>query len=199
MVDDCQLCNAVRDATRPNGPSFHGNTPLAESPNFLVLPCIGPLLSGHVIVVSRDHYPSLASMGSDAISEYNQLVHEIVRKPDGWLEAEHGATNSDCAGSCVVHTHIHLIPTMAKFSEVLDGAYQQLYRGSSLELPSETVPYVFLRASLDEARVVLGEGLPSQLIRQAICGATGREDWDWRSVPRSHLIDETLKFWGEMT
>ncbi len=90
MNQDCQLCDAIHDAEAPENSALE-NSPIAESPHFLVLPSVGPLVTGQAIVVSREHYPSLASMGRSAIAEYDQLVHEIIPDRTGWLEAEHGA------------------------------------------------------------------------------------------------------------
>ena len=96
------------------GPQLE-NTLIAKSENFLLIPCIGPMVVGHAIVVSRNHHPSLASMGSNAIAEYDQFVKELTRGTTDWLEFEHGATNDNCAGACVVHTHIHLVPGLSSY------------------------------------------------------------------------------------
>jgi len=108
-----------------------------------------------------------------------------------------GATEDDCAGSCVTHTHIHLIPGMSEYAQVLDNVFPQIYKGEELKLPGSSTPYIFLREELNRVRIFEGDNIPSQMIRQVICGSLGRDDWSWRELPRLHLINETLQFWRD--
>jgi diadenosine tetraphosphate (Ap4A) HIT family hydrolase len=195
MDRECLLCCAVREAVRVHERPAIENTPLRESERFLLMPCVGPLVAGQAMIVSREHFPSLAAMGEQAADEYDGFVRRILGGENGWLEAEHGATAEDCAGACVTHAHVHLMPGMAQFAEVFDGVVPQLYRGDRFELPGSGVPYVFLRGGLGQTRIFRATGLPSQVLRQTICAALGRGDWDWRGLPRDHLLAETLDFW----
>ena len=119
----------------------------------------------------------------------------LLSERNGWLEVEHGSAEGDCAGACVTHAHVHLIPNANRFVEAFDGVLPELYRGEQLQFPDVGVPYIFLRGELGVTRVFQGSGLPSQVIRQIICAAIGREDWDWRGMSRHHLLPETLEFW----
>jgi ATP adenylyltransferase len=114
----CALCVAVRDATWDT-PSFLYNRKLLETDQFVVLPSVGPLVPGHVMVVSKTHSYSLSSMGADAVSEYDALAARLRTAPflrNGVpLEAEHGSTADDKAGACVIHTHVHWVPGMGRF------------------------------------------------------------------------------------
>lgn len=196
MDRDCPLCSAVRDAGRCDKRPMIENTPLRQSERFLLIPCVGSLVAGQSIIVSREHFSSLTAMAEGAVAEYDEFVRRLLGEEDGWLEAEHGATDEDWAGACVTHAHVHLIPGMARFAEVFDGVLPELYRGDRFQLPRAGVPYVFLRGGLGQTRVFRADGLPSQMLRQAICASLGREDWDWRGLPRPHLLAETLEFWG---
>jgi len=42
-----------------------------------VLPALGPLVVGHVLIASRDHGLNLASMGRDRLLEYQSLVARV--------------------------------------------------------------------------------------------------------------------------
>jgi diadenosine tetraphosphate (Ap4A) HIT family hydrolase len=195
MDGECLLCSAVRDAIRFDSSPAIENTPLRESERFLLIPCVGPLVAGQAIIVSRHHFPSLAAMGEQALVEYDAFVRRILGTERDWLEAEHGSAERDCAGACVIHAHVHLIPGMARFAEVFDGVLPELGCGDQLQLPEQGIPYVFLRGGLGQSRVFGGEGLPSQILRHTICASLGREDCDWRKLPRNHLLAETLLYW----
>ncbi|MBS0265802.1 MAG: hypothetical protein JSS02_27975, partial [Planctomycetes bacterium] len=94
---------------------------LRATDKFVLMPSVGPLIAGQAIVVSRAHHHSLAAMDEAAAREYDDFVRKILGTDGNWLEAEHGATDADCAGACVIHTHVHVIPGMAHFEELFDG------------------------------------------------------------------------------
>lgn len=134
-------------------------------------------------------------MGRDAIREYDSFAHQIVRDRADFLEVEHGANERDCAGACVVHAHVHLIPTLGRYSDALDGVLDELYSGSVLSLPENNASYLFTRQSLDRTRVYSAADLPSQFLRQVICSSMGRADWDWRATPHDYLLKESIELW----
>ncbi len=195
MAVTCQLCEAVADATQSGGPARIENFPIKLTDKFLLVPSVGPLFPGQSLIVSRQHFTSLGAMGAAALNEYDSFVKSLLASGSDWLEAEHGSTEDDCAGACVTHMHVHLVPNAGGFQTVFDDVLPLLYRGSTLELPAQGTPYILLRANLGEVRVFDATGLPSQMLRQVICGALGRPDWDWRSIDRAHLIQDTLAYW----
>lgn len=202
-VVGCSLCRAVANACGPQSKRNRENTVLASSKSFLVLPCVGPLVPGHVLVVSRDHAPSLSAMGAAAIQEYDRLAAKYLCDPlfpgGDALEAEHGAVDSDSGSACVVHTHVHWIPGHARFASVLDGRAARLSIGDKLvNLKSTNGPYVFTRASGKPAHFYDAKGLSSQALRRAICEEEESTNWDWKQAARWDWIDEAIHRWGEL-
>lgn len=196
----CDLCAAIVDSQNPEGQREPFNTPLAESARFVVLPSIGPLVPGHIMVVSREHYPNLASMGREAIREYEDLARHLSELPiydrATVLEAESGSVHGESAGGCIIHTHIQWIPDFATHADIFDAVLRLVHRGSSLEdLISAPQPYILVRAALSDLRVYSPEGLRSQAIRRALSARVGRDDWDWGAFPRWVWIEETLRMW----
>lgn len=197
--DRCALCDALRGDEDLGGKPRLENTPLLESDRFVVTSCIGPLVAGHVMVVSREHYPSLAAMGSDAIEEYEELISRVralqLYRDGELLEAEHGATDADCGAACVAHTHIHLLPGFGQYGTMFDGVLDVIYSGKNLAFPDTSRPYIFLRGADQLTRIYDSTGMPPQLVRQTICSDTGREDWDWQACPRYDWIRQTVQEW----
>src|SRR5216683_124104 len=144
----CALCSAVVDSTQYLEP-FMYNTRLLETPHFLVTPCIGPLLRGHVMVVSRTHSESLASMGEDALREYDALATRLRNAPllrdNDPLEAEHGSTPDEKAGACVVHTHVHWLPGMGQFIDEFRRRLTVRNEANLFDVGQRRVPYIFVR------------------------------------------------------
>jgi ATP adenylyltransferase len=193
----CALCNAVADATLFPDP-FLFNSKLYETPRFVVLPSLGPLMPGHIMIVSKEHYLSLASMGQDAVNEYDELAAYLRNGPflqgSNALEAEHGSTLEDKAGACVVHAHVHLMPRMGKFMDEFKRKLSVRNEANLLELGPTHVPYIYVRAESGHL-LFDAHGLPSQSIRRILCDVLDRDDTDWTQSPRLDWVKETVEGW----
>jgi diadenosine tetraphosphate (Ap4A) HIT family hydrolase len=193
----CALCLAVADTTRDQGTFLH-NRRLLETERFVVLPSLGPLMPGHVMVVSKVHCHNLASMGEAGIREYESLAADLrigplLRGSDP-LEAEHGSTGDDKAGACVIHTHVHWLPGMGRFLAELKRRLSPRAEVNILELGGKDGPYIFARAG-EMQGIFQAERLPSQTIRRILCDLIERDDIDWRQALRPDWVEETVKAW----
>ncbi len=192
----CALCKAIADANSDPEPTRLENTPLARSKHFVVLPSLGPLVLGHVLVVSRSHHPNLLSMGTNGLTAYEDFKRETSTRlsyyQDGLLEAEHGSLENKPAGACVVHTHIHWLPGQAHLASSIIG---QLVSASP-KSNAGNLPYFLLRAG-NNWEQYQAQNLPAQYLRRRFCELKGRDDWDWAVVPRFDLIKSTIKLWHD--
>ena len=193
----CSLCVAVADAARSEQP-FLCNRKLIETREFVVLPSLGPLVPGHVMVVSKAHCASLAAMSEHAIDEYESLAARLRRAPflreNDPLEAEHGSTADEKAGACVIHTHVHWLPGMGRFLEEFKQRLALRPEADLLEVGRNGGPYIFARAGAAQA-VFHARGLRSQTIRRILCDLMDRDDADWMQAPRLDWIEETVRAW----
>jgi len=196
---DCPFCRAVSNLER-GLPSRLQDTPLWKSQNFVVLPSVGPLTLGHVLVVSREHCTSLSSMGFAALREYDSL-RKYVARMDGLykgnlLQAEHGAASDKRGGTCIVHAHVNWLPQSARFSRIIEGVLPKIpgIRGVS-SLTNVSGPYIMVRVDGSRPKVYDATNSPSQLVRRLICESSGRDDWDWATSPNILLIQETVEHW----
>ena len=190
-LEECLLCSAIADSASVK--CGIENTPIFQTENFLVIPCVGPLVVGHVLVVTRSHLFSLSQVSPEAIAEYEALRDSVSHFVPGLLEAEHGATGTNCGGACVVHAHVHWIPNHSKFIDAFEGGFAKLYDGNELVLPQSSVPYMMLRAN-NRTVVYDGTDMISQMLRMIICSEKS-VDYDWRAVPKLHLIEESISYW----
>jgi len=178
------------------------NEILFESNNFCVMPCIGPLVMGHVMIVTKFHSTSLRLTDLPVRDEYNHLVatlreHPILRKY-GLLEAEHGPSESDLGGACICHTHIQIIPTFIQarqlFTEPPLSLVVKDVATSDLMVP----PYIFLRDHQGDERFLHVTRPNSQTVRKEMARLLGVSQWDWKIEPRIELIKETICFWRSL-
>ncbi|MBN2582874.1 MAG: HIT family protein [Planctomycetes bacterium] len=86
---------------------------VAESDTAYAFMDIGPIATGHTLVVPKDHYVGV----EDAPPEVVAAVHELASRIAPALKQAVGAeglnvlqNNGHCAGQVVMHLHVHLIP-----------------------------------------------------------------------------------------
>lgn len=198
--DVCSLCIAANDSA--TGEPFLYNRKLLETPSFVVLPSLGPLFPGHVMVVSKEHVHSLAAMGDAVLREYDDLSRRLREGPffagSIPLEAEHGSTSDEKAGACVVHTHVHWIPGVGSRFDELRELLPPMIAESLTDVVESGTPYIFLRAGHREG-VFAARGLPSQTVRRLLCEILDRGDSDWTQSPRLDWVAETVKAWSKST
>lgn len=199
----CNLCLASSGTEGNVGRVKLENSQLYSTANFVVLPALGPLEPGHIIVASRRHYPSLAFMGMSAILEYQKMTKYLINHQPfyakGYLEVEHGSTENECAGSCIPHTHVHWIPGFGEFAAILEGSLPRLAGVSKLsDLDGIRTPYIYINGEGDFPRFYQAFGVEPQFIRQRLCEEIGLEDWDWRLNPNFEWIRKTISFWVEV-
>lgn len=197
LDSSCTFCRALKTPP-PQRPVY--DTVLAESRHFVVLPALGPLVPGHVIIVTREHSLNLLANKPDVLREYESIINRIRRRIPydvGLLEAEHGPSDASRGGACIDHSHVNLIPGSGALAHMIPSGMPLLASAESVvQLPSATAPYILLRATGAPANVYDAKGLPSQFIRQQIARSMDRDDWDWGAFPRLDVIAETITIWA---
>src|SRR2546423_6021671 len=197
MTMDCTLCRVVDESLASKRPLY--DTHLLTTPSFVVIPAVGPLSPGHVMVVSRSHVPNLASMPRGGLDEYNSLVQMLSRDDshglDDVLEAEHGGAEGERGGACITHVHVNLIPHAGSLVAIFDGELPRDVVDHSLStLRASAAPYILLRNS-QVVRLYAATAVPSQLIRRALLGGVGRDDLDWAAFPHLDGVNATVRMW----
>lgn len=195
---NCEICIAVQDALADR--KYLWNKPLYATQKFLVLPTIGPLEEGHCMIVSTDHHVNLFSMNKDCIIEFLNIIdYSIKRAGENVLFAEHGSFNQQSGGSCIEHTHIHVIPKHASSYNILDHVLPVNKKISLLSDLNENIevdfPYILTFNPGDQLRLYEAYNAHSQMIRKAICSKLGRPDWDWKQNEHMQRIKKTIEIW----
>lgn len=166
---------------------------LLETPDFLLIPDISPVVPGHSLLITRIHVSCFADLPSAMRRDLQTTLERavaLVRASHGEsLLFEHGsATPHARTGACVNHAHIHLLPThtpahhaMSQFGGVtaIDAA-----------LPSHGLGcgrgrnYLWCRSPAGGGYVLanLERDVPCQFIRRVVARYHGVEDWQWEAV-----------------
>jgi len=189
-------------------PAVYKRAVCLETADFAIIPSIGPLVPGHVLVTPKRHVRSFASLpvwhagAGEALAAglakelgamYDQPVHMF----------EHGSARSGNAIACSVeHAHLHVVPTAAQVWPLIQsaGAWREL-RADPLSTIVADQEYLLYEHPNGKRFVLLTNENPiaSQFMRQAFAWALGTPQlWDWRLYPRSEEILSTLLLVSEI-
>jgi diadenosine tetraphosphate (Ap4A) HIT family hydrolase len=207
--DACSFCEEVVGAESISLPlvreffaTFGKNTRvLLETEKFFVVPSLGALLPGHILVLPKSHYYSIGEIPDSDLSEFECLVQNIrlaLSNVYGFCSAfEHGCVEgAGKAGACIDHAHLHLLPLSKNLQHQIDirfGCGADIHSFSELrEIVERRVPYLYYEAPDGEARAYKAFHAPSQFFRQLVF-ATDREagNWDWKQDLRTAVVRET--------
>jgi diadenosine tetraphosphate (Ap4A) HIT family hydrolase len=179
------------------------------SREFAVLPTIGQLSLGHMLLVSRTHANSLAAVarsGVPAGAAYTSVLKKLESRFGACMAFEHGTPVGDVTGGCgIVHAHLHVVPTGelraarlpvvpgARWREVdahewLDGAAGTEYREG----------YLFVRLPAGRAFAAVARNVPSQFLRRWAARSLRTRTWDWRAVGAERELPQLVS-WMRLT
>lgn len=180
---------------------------LLETDNWYVIPTIGSLTVGYVLLVTKQHYLSLASLDSKLIFEMLELkkrVEDILFMNLGMrcIAFEHGTVNNYSIGAnSVDHVHLHILPfsrpiwneivmNLPKTAFITVESYNALLDKWKNSLPNSYL----LFQDLDQKIYYFSDAsnMPSQLFRKCLAPYLSAECWDWRVESYSNNILKTI-------
>ncbi|PIN88560.1 HIT family protein [Candidatus Pacearchaeota archaeon CG10_big_fil_rev_8_21_14_0_10_35_13] len=83
-----------------------------ESDNFFVILDISPKITGHSLVISKDHYVNILDLPEVLGGELLKVIKMVssLRLSEGASGINVVVNNGESAGQVVPHLHIHIIP-----------------------------------------------------------------------------------------
>ena len=200
-MPDCILCADLRAETG----AAPWNRPLAETPHFVVVPSLGALVEGWLLVVPKEHYISMGAMPNELRAEADSLVPEVrefLRSSynSPVVEFEHGPSAALHGTGCGVdHAHLHLVPLAC---DLLRGVEPFVH--SSVEWKpctwAERIAafergwdYLYLKPEGKPGLIAVSDDFGSQVFRRAIAAQLGRaNEFSWREYPRVEVVQSTI-------
>lgn len=162
-----------------------------QTDHFVVIPTLGALVEGYLLIVSKAHYESIRQIPKEFISEFDEVVHKVksvIRSTYGKNSVcfEHGAAScSNKFGGCIDHAHLHVVPCEETLSETIREFGMELMPIPSLAALSDIVdrsqPYLYWEDPEESKYVIQDSFVPSQFFRKIIAHHYSViEQWDWR-------------------
>ena len=183
------------------------NVRLLETENFVVVPSLGALVEGWLLIVTKKHYLCMGSIPPALDNELREItaitaniLQETYHAPTLF---EHGPCRSGSGIGCGIdHAHMHLVPLRFDLEE-LSGAelslmgqsWQPAHGFSKLrQLYDSEKPYVCLREPGRELLFSTPSDLPCQFFRRVIAEAQGRPGrFDYHKYPFESNVTATLR------
>lgn len=202
-MSTCCLCSSFVAADTRD----FWDRPLFETANFSVMPSLGSLVEGWMLVVPKRHFLCMGALSADLWSELRDLKTVIgasLAEQYGEVCAfEHGAHAPNREVGCGVdHAHLHLVPVPARI-DLAKAAEEFLparvswssaaYEACQLAF-SRGDDYLYVEQPLGAGRIATGDALGGQIFRKAIATQLGVPDeFNWRQYPQLHNVRQTIR------
>ena len=203
---NCTFCAAFT----PGGDRAQWNQPLAETENFVVVPSLGSLVEGWLLMVPKDHYISMGALPPGLRIEADSLEQRVMRSLRRRYAApivafEHGPSAASHGTGCGVdHAHLHIVPTACDLLEyarplvpasvhwtVCDPSGEWDLRSAAYQAGQD---YLYLKGNCGPSVVATCEDFGSQIFRRALSRYLGIEDeYNWRTHARIDTVRRTVE------
>ena len=170
------------------------NEVLFETENFKVIPSLGSLVEGWLLVIPKSHYISYGEINDVLLlEELNTLVDYVCNilysEYGNYIIFEHGPFEKKSKVGCGVdYAHIHIVPINLKFDEVNSFSNPSIQwckvegiisASRYIELGQE---YLYFQDCHNNSYLGTGVEIPSQYFRRIIANIIGTpETFDWKS------------------
>jgi ATP adenylyltransferase len=204
-MSTCKLC---AEMTAKNGRE-PWNEFLLETEHFAVIPSLGALVEGWLLIVPKAHYISMGAVPGDWRAEADALqehVHELLRDQYGQriLTFEHGPSAAKHGTGCGVdHAHLHVVPLdcdLLQFVKPFVSANVEWKTGDWQERSKAYQAgqdYLYFKPEGVTGRIALSEDFGSQVFRKAVSLYLGiPEQFSWREYPQLTIVRRTIEVFG---
>jgi ATP adenylyltransferase len=180
------------------------NKPLFESPNFVVLPSLGALVEGWLILVPKKHFICMGALPDSVASEMHEMKNflcSILEQYYGKICAfEHGPSRAKLNVGCGVdHAHLHIVPVAFDLASAVTSFLPKGTFWSEAGLKEcrasfgRGEDYLYLEQPIGAGRIVTHHAFGSQLFRRAIAARIGAlNQFNWREYPQLTKVSATI-------
>lgn len=173
------------------------NTLIEETNNFIVIPSLGSLVDGYILIVAKKHLYNMFELDNNLLLEYYGLIDKyrnifknIYKKFP--IVFEHGSNKVDKnTASSLVHAHTHIVNhNFKKEVDLLENLNFKIINDNKIEDKS----YIFYISPNNKRYITYTFDSISQLMRLYIARDLKLENYyNWRNNIFYENIIKTLK------
>jgi diadenosine tetraphosphate (Ap4A) HIT family hydrolase len=190
----CEFCDEFSGGLANEFALRYGNKSLARTlladDHFRIVPSLGQLVEGHLLLVPLKHFTCFANLESTALTAFSQLkknVRAVLTETYGrCVFFEHGIRQPGSGGCGIDHAHMHAVPVSG---EGVAMHLMRAFRGRAIhtfsevnQIISETTSYLFFEDASEKRYVFEPTYIPSQYMRKVVAESIGKSNWDWRNL-----------------
>lgn len=199
--DQCELCQELSIGC---GDTFHQLFPDIDNrvfsgsePGLVVVPSIGALSTGHVLLLPKAHSTSMAEASRRGLNVGSaaQALRSIIEADFGpAILFEHGSASDNSSGGCgVTHAHMHCMPCNWTDDPPGDLEWTAGSEEDWVGQPPGT-DYLMFSPNPSHLHICKIERLESQWVRARVATKLGVSNWNWRNDSRTSEVRATLRW-----
>ncbi len=186
-MNKCIFCYENRFVNnRKNGFSIDDSL-IYSNDCIFVTPDISPLIPGHLLIVSQEHYNSFSDAPTSVKEALVQTI-QYIKDDLGYTQMtwfEHGAVFPGKGGASINHAHVHVLPMLLPVQEEVEkDRYFSKRLPFSIDLFNSLAgkqPYLWISDGNASSHIFFVDNLPSQYLRSVAMRIQGKEAYDWKS------------------
>jgi diadenosine tetraphosphate (Ap4A) HIT family hydrolase len=211
-MNPCCFCEELHEGRSADLSARYGSGGLDRvvwrSEDFAVMPSIGQLVAGHLLMVTAEHVNSFAALSPLCRRRASQRSASLLAAVEDGLGPclmfEHGTRVGATEGACgIVHAHLHVVPvgadaaTASRVSLPGEVEWHELPSGAwvdELRSVAGTGEYLYVRLPNGRSFAAVCRDVPSQFLRRWASTVIGTPDWDWRCAGTEDSVRWTLRW-----
>lgn len=201
----CEFCTKFR--TVNPAPRWFDRE-IFQGDAFNVVPALGALTVGSVMVVTRQHYYSMRSsplpLYMSVIAVAESVLEYLRQRGYPAIVFEHGGSLAG-GGGCIDHAHLQIAPTQADLVSAIlaeQGSAHFSKLDSLAGLPgaiSGDRPYLLIQNQTGVAHISDRLKLSPQYVRRRLAAMTNQaESWDYLAFPQLDRVQATLDLFSDL-
>jgi len=169
---------------------------LLKTQNFYVMLSLGPIVEGHFLIVSNEHFECCAELQGGIAEEFDEIVEKVklilCQQYGNVLLFEHGRSGSSLLPSSpdkhCFHAHLHCVPTSVDLAAVVECEFSSVSLNSWYNLRSiyqnQPRDYLFIEHDNQKRMFFVNREIRRQYLRYKLATVLGVEKLaDWLKVP----------------
>lgn len=163
-----------------------------ETKNFIVIPSVGSLIEGWLLVVSKSSYENSLQFTGDLLNEYRELTSVVCKKVEEtygtWTIFENGASKNAAMGCGVHHAHTHIVPLPFDLHDIIEKNI-----GPYLEEAHDDSSFIYAENTIKK-KYYFVENKESQFVRKLIAQELKIPSlFDYRQHPMLQNVSSTIQ------
>lgn len=207
-VKTCNYCKFINnDYQIKNSKNINGNQIIYSNNSFIVMPTIGEICKGYLLIIPRRHCMSCAEFNQEEVLDFLQVLEDIryilaeTYGNESKLLIWENGTSSSSKGKAIdsiVHTHVHISPsnlTADDISKRLKLYFKNIKFSTEIQNYGHDNSYLLIHRKNDRWNILNNSGIyiPRQFVRQMLAEEYGvPEEWNWRTHPNYEKLQQTV-------